>query len=140
MFWLLLVLGVAAIIANATMDEIQFRWARVFGHIAKPGTKLEKWMNPSISWYNKYKFKSRILNYLYGSVCAVITDFWHLLKGLFLGLIFSIILVTTGQAVDFWNFIVGILLLSGIWWFVFEMTQGALYGSISDLIKRKNVK
>lgn len=137
MNWLFFLLGIITVAANATMDELRFHYDRVFGYIAKPGTKLAKWVNPTISWYNKYKFKNSVFNFIYGSVCVWFTDFWHLLKAIFLNAIFSIIILFISPDADFKEFISGLLLFNVFWGFVFESTLG-VYGVLSDYVKKKN--
>ena len=137
MFWWLLGLGSLAIVANATMDEIRFHWSRFFGKLFKPGTKLEKWFNPSISWQNKYLFKSKFLNFIFGSVFVWVTDFWHLLKSIIIDSIiisFFIVLPTQG-----WTFVDYLI----VWGFIrasqgilFEVTE-AFYDTIGSKLKNK---
>ena len=136
MDWLIALLGVVSVVANATMDELRFHWDRLFGKIAKPGTKLEKWMNPSISWINKYPFKSSILNYIVGTVFVWFTDFWHMLKAIHLNAIFMAVLLLINSTLSFKEYIFPLVLMNVLWGFFFELTFG-IYGTISDYIKPK---
>lgn len=123
-----------SVVANATMDEIRFHWDRLFGKLNKSGTKLNNWMNPSISWVNKYKFKSSILKYLFSTVLVWCTDFWHFLKAIHLLSIFSIIILLIDPTIELKWFIPALLLFSLGWGFIFESTFG-IYGVISSKIK-----
>ena len=133
--WLLPILGVTSIVANATMDELRFHWDRFFGRIAKPGSKLEKWMNPNISWVNKYKFKSSILTYLFSTAFVWVTDFWHLLKAIHLNSIFIIVLYLIDSSMSLPTLLIWLGIVNLVWGGIFEMTF-AFYGTIYDIIKK----
>lgn len=136
MSWLVAILGVVSVVANATMDELRFHWDRFFGKIAKPGTKLEQWMNPSISWVNKYKFKSRILTYLFSTLLVWFTDFWHLLKAIYLNTLFSIAVLLVFPDIRFLDLLMWLGCINLVWGLLFEMTF-AFYGTMSDIINKK---
>lgn len=133
---IVILLSILAVAANATMDELRFHWSRFFGKIAKPGTKLEKWMNPSISWMNKNRFKNKLVAFLASTVFVWLTDFWHLMKLIHLNAIFTVILVLTNHAYEAKELLSGLLLLNFGWGFIFELTFG-IYGGLSDLLWKK---
>ena len=129
---IVILLSILAVAANATMDELRFHWDRFFGKIAKPGTKLEKWMNPSISWMNKNRFKNKLVAFLASTVFVWLTDFWHLMKLIHLNAIFIVILILTNHAYEVKELLSGLLLLNLGWGFIFELTFG-IYGFLSDI-------
>lgn len=133
----LIILGVVAVLCNFFMDEIQFHWNRLFGKIIPKGGRLESWMNPSISWRNKYATKSQFLNFILGSVLVFITDFWHFLKAGFLSCIAIIILILIDPKAIFGDYILWLIIIGGSWWFVFEFTNGII-GAISDRFNKEN--
>ena len=131
-----IILGVIAILANNTMDEIRFHWSRFFGKIVKPNSNLELWMNPNKSFVNKYNIsKNKILAFLFSTVLSFVTDFWHFLKALFLNLIYLIILIQSGHAYSAKEILSGLLLLNTGWFIIFEIFIG-IYGSLSDRVKK----
>jgi hypothetical protein len=133
---LLILLGFISSVASATMDEIRFHWDRLFKYIAKPGTKLEKWANPSISWYNKYKFKNQVLNFIYGSAAVWVTDLWHSLKAIHLLSLFSIIILALDPTIELKIFIPTLAIGTMAYGIISELTWG-IFGAISDKIKNK---
>lgn len=74
-------------ILNSIMDVIQFKWSSsIFRKITNPS--LIKYMNPSISWKNKWKDDLKTEKFIGSSTVFVfITDFWHLLKMLMIVMI-----------------------------------------------------
>ena len=79
-------------ILNSVMDVIQFKWSSsIFNRITNPS--LIKYMNPSVSWKNKWKDDLKTERFIGSSTVFVfITDFWHLLKMLMIVMIaFSIV-------------------------------------------------
>lgn len=79
-------------ILNSIMDVIQFKWSSsIFNRITNPS--LIKYMNPSVSWKNKWKDDLKTEKFIGSSTVFVfITDFWHLLKMLMIVMIaFSIV-------------------------------------------------
>lgn len=74
-------------ILNSIMDVIQFKWSSsIFNKIRNP--TLIKYMNPSLSWKNKWKDDLKTERFIGSSTVFVfITDFWHLLKMLMIVMI-----------------------------------------------------
>lgn len=131
-----IILGVFAVIVNNTMDEIRFHWSRFFGKIVKPNSKLELWMNPNKSFVNKYNIsKNKIITYLFSTVLSFTTDFWHLLKSIFLNLIYLIILIMSNHAYSLKEVLSGLLILNVSWFIIFELSIG-IYGALSDKVKK----
>lgn len=74
-------------ILNSIMDVIQFKWSSsIFNRITNPS--LIKYMNPNLSWKNKWKDDLKTERFVGSSTVFVfITDFWHLLKMLMIVMI-----------------------------------------------------
>ena len=98
---------------NGFMDKIDHNWSSsIFKNIDK-NSRLYKWMNPRVSWYNKWKLKDGKLipldeapfyylwlynpkykeRFIYSSTFLVfLTDAWHLAKHfMILSIILSIL-------------------------------------------------
>jgi hypothetical protein len=118
------------------MDEIQFHWDRLFGKIVKEGSQLEQWLNPSKSWTNHYIFKNKILRFLFSTILVWTTDFWHLLKFLFLCSIGLIICLIENPDLIWWQYGLELIVLGIGWFFFFELFNGIL-GAISDRLTPK---
>jgi hypothetical protein len=131
MNWLTPLLGIIAVVANATSDEIRFHWDRLFGHWFKPGSKSEQWFNPSKSWTNKYLGKNRVIDFLFSTALVWTTDFWHLLKAITINSVFGIVLITANLEWDVWSYLVTLVGLNIMWGIFFETTMG-IYGAASD--------
>jgi len=132
MNWLILGLGALATIANATQDEIRFRWKRLFGHWFKPGSKGEQWFNPSKSWTNKWFGKSKIVDFIFSTVLVFVTDFWHFLKFTVINSVFSIFLILLHLQLSTLEFIAALAFLNIAWGVIFEGFIRGIYGALSD--------
>ena len=122
-----------AIAANSTMDEIDHRWSRWFGKVIKPGSNLVFWMNPRLSWVNKH-FKNKFVTFIFSTLLVWLTDFWHLLKFIFLNSIFAIVIILA--ELD-WRLL---LIFNLGWGVVFELFFTGVYGMLSDGVLRKRKK
>lgn len=71
-------------ICNAIMDVLKYRW-NICIFKSWPN---QNWINPSISWKNKWNSKNKIVNFLMSTIFVFITDFWHFCK--FLMILFLI--------------------------------------------------
>ena len=85
MWWITLILIVFAGICNAFMDVLKTRYNRsIFNNLS---WKWEKWINPAVSWKNKWK-NGNIEEgpKFFGSSTFLVwvTDFWHMVKMLML--------------------------------------------------------
>ena len=88
MWWISLILIVFAGICNAIMDVLRVRYSTSIFRFYKN----QNWINPSLSWPNKYKPKTKIGDLIMSTVLVWFTDFWHLVKFLMLGsIMFAII-------------------------------------------------
>lgn len=76
-------------ILNACMDKLRFHYSTsIFSKWSN-----QNWVNPSLSWVNKWKPKSKIGDMIMSTVLVWVTDFWHLCKMLMLLFLFlSIVL------------------------------------------------
>jgi hypothetical protein len=73
-----------AAICNAIMDALKYRWnTSIF--TTWPN---QNWINPSLSWKNKWLSKTKIGDFLMSTIFVWVTDFWHFCK--FLMLLFII--------------------------------------------------
>jgi hypothetical protein len=127
MNWLIFILVPIGILANATMDELAYHWSRWFGHkITKPF--LIQWMNPAVSWKNKYVSKYEFLTFVLSTALVMFTDLWHFLKFVFLNCIFLIILTLLGFPHHWWLH----LIFMNLGWGVIFNFFLACYGKLSD--------
>lgn len=67
-------------IFNACMDVLTTRYSRSI-FIKFP---FQKWINPTLSYVNKWKPKSKIGDLIMSTIFVWLTDFWHNLKFLML--------------------------------------------------------
>ena len=135
--WQIIPLILTVVAANATMDEIKFHWSRWFGKVVKRNF-WKNWMDPSLSWKNKYKFKNKYLQYIFSTALVWTTDFWHLLKGVFLNSMFLSIIILLKETVNSDLQIVWMLIMANIAWGVlYEFTRG-VYGLLSDIKEFKD--
>jgi len=73
---------------NACMDVLRTRYSiSIFSK-----WKNQNWVNPGLSWPNKWKPESKFGDLIMSTVLVWITDFWHLCKMLMLlSLMFAIV-------------------------------------------------
>lgn len=75
-----IILLILAGIFNAGMDTLKTRYSRsIFSK-----WKNQNWVNPSLSWTNKWKSESKLGDLIMSTVLVWATDLWHLLKTLML--------------------------------------------------------
>ena len=132
----IILLAILAVAANATMDEIQFRWHRIFMHWFPHDKKITKWFDPQESWQNKYFFKNKYLTLILSTALVFLTDFWHFLKFIFLNSVYGIITIMAielGTGFKWYWLMVGFNLAWGV---IFEFTSG-IYGLFGDRKKFK---
>jgi hypothetical protein len=80
-----LILIFLAGICNACMDMLRFHYSTsIFSKWPN-----QNWVNPSLSWTNKWKFDSKLGDLIMSTIFVWITDFWHLSKFIMLLLLFS---------------------------------------------------
>ena len=76
MWWITLILFIIAGILNATMDALKVRFkTSIFSE-----WKNQQWINPSLSWTNKWKPDSEIGDKIMSTVLVWVTDMWHMAK------------------------------------------------------------
>jgi hypothetical protein len=84
-----ILLFVLAGILNACMDVLDYRYlTSIFLY-----WPFQKWIDPSLSWGNKWRFESKILDFLFSTILVWLTDFWHcckmaMLVSMILGVVF----------------------------------------------------
>lgn len=129
------VVTIVLAVINATMDEIQFHWDRSFKKLFKVDSNAEQWFNPHKSWLNKWRSKSKVVNWLMSVPFVFVTDFWHALKFLFLNIIFGYITIAGLGQTKFLDILAGFIIFNILWGIFFETTMG-IWGGIGS-IKRK---
>lgn len=127
--WKILPILATGLIANVTMDEIRHHWSRWFGKVVKRDF-WKKWMNPSLSFNNKWKIHPA-LGWLFSTALVWVTDFWHFLKAIMLNSFFLSIIIL----LDF-PILWGLVMANVGWGILYETTRGT-YGLLSDRIKIK---
>ena len=108
-----LILIFLAGIFSASMDALRFRYPTSIFRF----WKNQNWVNPSLSWPNKWKPKSKFGDFIMSTVLVWMTDFWHFCK-------FMMLLLMTG-AIVFYHPIINwwgdILLIYSIFTVIFEL-------------------
>lgn len=80
MQWISIILMVLAGVFNACMDVLKVRYRlSIFRDM-----KAQQWINPSLSWTNKWRPKSKFGDLIMSTVLVWVTDLWHLVKMLML--------------------------------------------------------
>ena len=71
-----IILMILAGIFNATMDMLKVHFKiSIF-----KDWKGQQWINPSLSWHNKWKPKSKFGDLIMSTVLVWLTDMWHFVK------------------------------------------------------------
>jgi len=83
-----IILMILAGIFNACMDALKTHYSTsIFST-----WKNQSWVNPSLSWTNKWKPKSKIGDLIMSTVLVFLTDMWHFCKFLMLfSIMFAIV-------------------------------------------------
>jgi hypothetical protein len=63
-------------ISNAAMDVLRYRYNTSIFRF----WKNQNWVNPSLSWPNKWKPDSKLGDLIMSTVLVWVTDFWHFAK------------------------------------------------------------
>jgi hypothetical protein len=115
MVYSLILLSLAAI-CNAIMDTLQFHFeTSVFSKLNK------NYWNPNISWRNKYingdtKLGRIKILWIFDKP-VMLTDAWHLFKGLTLDFLFIAIFINT--QLPYWYYYVGVFFIYKLAWGLF---------------------
>ena len=73
----------------ACMDKLRFHYSKsIFSKWPS-----QDWVNPSVSWTNKWLPKSKIGDLLMSTVFVFVTDFWHLCKFIMITLLLLAVVV-----------------------------------------------
>jgi len=131
MYWSIIILAVLICFCNCTQDEIRFHWDRTFGKWFKPDTFWYDWINPSVSWANKYWSKNAVLRFLFSTVLVWITDLWHLLKAVIINAVFVAVLILIDEPFVWWRWLIILAVLNILWGILFELFIG-IYGALGD--------
>jgi len=80
MWYISIILMILAGIFNATMDVLKYRFKKsIFST-----WKYQDWINPALSWDNKWKPTSKFGDLIMSTVFVWVTDMWHFVKMLML--------------------------------------------------------
>jgi len=91
MWWISVLLMMIAGILNSCMDVLKTRYSTSIFRF----WKNQNWINPSLSWHNKWKPDTKIGDLIMSTVLVWLTDMWHFTKMLMLVCIsFAIIFYT----------------------------------------------
>lgn len=82
---------------NACMNVLRFRW----DNCIFKDWKNQNWINPVLSWPNKWKPTSKFGDFVMSTMLVWVTDFWHLLKFLML-LSISLSIVFYTPIINWW--------------------------------------
>jgi len=75
-----IILLLLAGILNACMDTLKTHYSKsIFSK-----WKNQNWVNPALSWTNKWKSESKLGDLIMSTILVWITDLWHLCKHLML--------------------------------------------------------
>jgi hypothetical protein len=119
-----IILVLFASICNAIMDVLKYRWNKSIFTM----WQNQNWVNPSLSWDNKWLPKSKLGDFIMSTILVWVTDFWHFCKFLMLlSIMFAIVFYK--PLINWW---VDILIL----YCAFTITFEIFYSKI--LIKNKS--
>ena len=101
-------------IFNACMDVLKYRYDTSIFRF----WKNQNWVNPSLSWPNKWKPTTKIGDLIMSTILVWVTDFWHLCKFLMLTLIMSSVVFYQPHLINWWA---DLLLIYSIFTIIFEI-------------------
>ena len=84
LYFLTFFLILLSAISKAAMDKLRFHFNKSIFAKYKDNT----WVNPSLSWQNKWKYKSKFMDLVFSTVLVWTTDAWHFFQHLFLMFLF----------------------------------------------------
>jgi hypothetical protein len=84
LYFLTFLFIIIAAAGKAVMDTLRFHFDNSIFAKYKDNT----WVNPALSWQNKWKHKSRFLDLLFSTVLVWTTDAWHFFQHIFLMFLF----------------------------------------------------
>ena len=128
----ILILFSIGVLANVTMDELRFHFSRFFGKILPE--KWFIWWNPSVSWNNKYNFRSDILIFIFSTALVWTTDAWHFFKMIFLSCFFLVILLLENRDLVWWQYLIELAVVHAAWGLV-SWFGWTIYGWLSEKAK-----
>jgi len=100
-------------VANACMDVIKYHWDKcIFTTWSN-----QNWINPALSWPNKWKPKTKLGDLIMSTILVWVTDFWHFCKALMLTAIMASIIFYT-PLINWW---IDFILLYSIFTITFEL-------------------
>lgn len=124
MWWISIILMVLAGFFNSCMDVLKVRFrTSIFST-----WKNQNWINPALSWHNKWKPNTKIGDLIMSTVLVWLTDMWHLTK--------MLMLVCISLAIVLYNPLFKWYLDVFILYFAFTGTFELFFSRI--LIKKRN--
>lgn len=124
MWYISIILMVLAGAFNACMDVLKVRYRlSIFSDM-----KAQQWINPGLSWTNKWKPTSKLGDLIMSTVLVWVTDLWHFVK--------MIMLICISAAIIFYSPIYKWWLDIFIMYFAFTGTFELFFSKI--LIKKQN--
>lgn len=122
-----LIMFIIAAAANGTMDKLSFRYGESI--FAKAPPEWQHWLNPAISWPNKWKNGDRKQGDrfpLSSTALVWTTDAWHLAKTIMLSCFVLAILAPFRKLVQapWWAWVLVFIGISLLWGTVFEFLFG----------------
>ena len=76
MWWISILLMIVAGMFNSTMDVLKVRYKTSIFRF----WKNQQWINPSLSWHNKWKPTTKFGDLIMSTVLVWVTDMWHFVK------------------------------------------------------------
>ena len=100
-------------ILNACVDIVKYHWD-ICIFTTWPN---QNWINPSLSWPNKWKPTTKMGKFIMSTALVWVTDFWHFCKALMLTAIMASIIFYT-PLINWW---IDFILLYSIFTITFEL-------------------
>jgi hypothetical protein len=93
-----LLLIVLAGICSASMDVLRFRYDTSIFRF----WKNQNWVNPVLSWPNKWKPDSKFGDFVMSTILVWVTDFWHFCKFLMLTFMVGSVIFYHPAVINWW--------------------------------------
>ena len=118
MCWISIIFMMIAGMFNASMDVLRYRFKiSIFKN-----WKGQDWINPSLSWSNKWKPVSKFGDFIMSTILVWVTDMWHFVK--------MLMLTSIAFAIIFYNPIVNWYIDVLILYFAFTGTFELFFSKI----------
>jgi hypothetical protein len=107
-------------ICNASMDVLRYRYSTSIFRL----WKNQNWVNPELSWPNKWKPDSKFGDFIMSTILVWVTDFWHFCKFLMLTFIVGSVIFHQSIIVNWW---VDAIILLGAFTITFEIFYSKIF-------------